>query len=61
MAYFLNDVSISIQSYFEGGNPLQVQLFPDPEQPEQDQLFVRLQEVDAGIGGLLNDVVDEQL
>ena len=46
--------------YFKGGNPLQVQLFPDPE-PEQDQLFVRLQEVDAGIGGLLNDVVDEQL
>lgn len=47
-------------SDFAGGNPLQVQLFPDPE-PEPDQLFVRLQEVDGAIGGALNDVVDEQL
>lgn len=43
-----------------GGNPLQVQLFPEAE-PEQDQLFVRLQEVDGAVGGVLNDVVDEQL
>ncbi|XP_037027858.1 BTB/POZ domain-containing protein 10 [Bradysia coprophila] len=43
-----------------GGNPLQVQLFPEAE-PEQDQLFVRLQEVDGAVGGALNDVVDEQL
>lgn len=40
---------------------MQAQLFPEPE-PEPDQLFVRLQEVDGAIVGVLNDVVpDEQL
>lgn len=58
LLFMLLNSHISVLS--TGGNPLQAQLFPEAE-PEQDQLFVRLQEVDGAVGGVLNDVVDEQL
>lgn len=55
------DPNITALELDAGGNPLQAQLFPEPEH-EPEPLFVRLQEAEGAIGGALNDVApDEQL